>query len=177
MPLLVRPSLADESQHETNEGHADQIVVSQDRIHHPYTAENTMPENLPLIELWNLQHEGFYALIVLAETGILYSNQVGGVACNHPTVEGFCVPLPPPPLEEFDDPTRDRYEEMNPELTEAFLRTSGYDRFFDANRDMKVSEAWIPVFVRKHFVKHTEGSELLGALTSRKGFITYSNSD
>lgn len=34
-------------------------------------------------------------LIAAAKTGIFYTNQTGGVACNHPAIEGFAVPLGP----------------------------------------------------------------------------------
>ncbi len=32
-------------------------------------------------------------LIILSKTGIFYSDQVGGMACLHPTLEGFYYPL------------------------------------------------------------------------------------
>jgi len=32
-------------------------------------------------------------LIILAETGVYYTNQVAGVACFHPVVEGYFVPF------------------------------------------------------------------------------------
>jgi hypothetical protein len=35
-------------------------------------------------------------LIVKANTRVLYSNQSGGLACLHPEVEGFFVPLRTP---------------------------------------------------------------------------------
>ena len=46
--------------------------------------------NLPVVDLcWST---GAF-LIIAHPTGIQYTNQVGGVACLHPCLEGFLVPL------------------------------------------------------------------------------------
>jgi hypothetical protein len=43
------------------------------------------------IHLWSI---GNPVIVVPAETGVLYCNQVGGVACLQRELEGFVVPLP-----------------------------------------------------------------------------------
>lgn len=43
-----------------------------------------------VIHLWNT---GGTWLIIEAESGFYYSNQVGGVACLHPEVQGMLVPI------------------------------------------------------------------------------------
>lgn len=42
------------------------------------------------VDLWD-SHDPF--LVVEEKTGITYSQQVGGIMCDHPNVEGFLVPL------------------------------------------------------------------------------------
>jgi hypothetical protein len=42
------------------------------------------------VQLWDSDTVG---LIVLDETGVRYTNQVGGTACGHPVATGFYVPL------------------------------------------------------------------------------------
>lgn len=44
----------------------------------------------PIIRLW---HGRGLGLIVLGESGVLYTNQTGGYACLHPAAEGWYVPL------------------------------------------------------------------------------------
>lgn len=33
------------------------------------------------------------ALLFDAPTGVTYTNQVGGYACHHPKIEGYCIPI------------------------------------------------------------------------------------
>lgn len=44
----------------------------------------------PIIRLW---HGPGLGLIVLGQSGVLYTNQTGGYACLHPAAEGWYVPL------------------------------------------------------------------------------------
>jgi hypothetical protein len=44
----------------------------------------------PIIRLW---HGPGLGLILLGESGVLYTNQTGGYACLHPAAEGWYVPL------------------------------------------------------------------------------------
>ena len=48
----------------------------------------------PLMSLVHLDEFNGLALIVSAPTGVEYTNQAGGMACLHPTLEGAFVPLP-----------------------------------------------------------------------------------
>ena len=44
----------------------------------------------PLVKLWSLVGAG---LIIPRKTGIIYTNQTDGYACDHPQLEGAFVPL------------------------------------------------------------------------------------
>ena len=47
--------------------------------------------NMKRVQLWSLSN--FFGLIIPEKTGIIYSNQTGGVTCNHPEIEGYYIPL------------------------------------------------------------------------------------
>jgi hypothetical protein len=51
---------------------------------------NRLRLDKPLIQLWGGPRLG---LIILRPSGVYYSNQTGGYACLHPTVEGVFVPI------------------------------------------------------------------------------------
>ncbi|CAN5720749.1 hypothetical protein BH11VER1_BH11VER1_20970 [soil metagenome] len=44
----------------------------------------------PVVKLWSLVGTG---LIVPRDTGVIYTNQTDGTACDHPTLEGAFIPL------------------------------------------------------------------------------------
>lgn len=53
----------------------------------------------PVIALYDLKHP---AILAEAPTGVVYTNQSGGVMCHHPEAEGFLIPLPPIEAQVFD---------------------------------------------------------------------------
>ena len=45
------------------------------------------------VDLFWCWRRGMIGLIIPAKTGVFFSNQTGGVMCNHPEIEGVFVPL------------------------------------------------------------------------------------
>jgi hypothetical protein len=133
-----------------------------------------------IIELWSL--ENLYGIIVLAKTGVWYSNQVGGTCCCHPKAEGYYVPLPIFWHPEHDV-LIDRAEPYNRDLVEKFLTSSQdlpmyfepldndylatLDLLEDHNTDLY--EAWVPVKIIHSY------NNLLPK--GKIGILTYVNSD
>lgn len=99
------------------------------------------------------------AIIVKAETGLIYTNQTNGVACSHPSQEGFLVLLPParPEIRVFnpgywydemprlDDALYDEMEQALEQLTFWNIRKVQIDR------SAKNHEAWVHVRFRGDF--------------------------
>jgi len=56
-----------------------------------------MEQAQPVIRLWQLNGIG---VIIAHPTGVLYTNQVGGYACDHPSMEGAFVPLMDPDIDQ-----------------------------------------------------------------------------
>lgn len=108
------------------------------------------------VRLYNLSQP---ALIVKAKTGIIYTNQIGGVACFHPKQEGFLVLLGEAQKSNAFDPAR-WYNEM-PALDdalydeiEAALNYNDYSynvQDIRVDREAKNEEAWVQVRFRGDF--------------------------
>ena len=108
----------------------------------------------------NLYPLGQPAIIVKYPTGLIYSNQTNGVACNHPEQEGFLVPLFPLLGKEshlFDPGWW--YEEM-PALDASLYnqlekvlnsRFEWHVRNLRVDRKAKNQEAWIHITFRGDF--------------------------
>jgi hypothetical protein len=52
----------------------------------------------PIIRLWQLTGLG---LIIAHPSGVIYSNQTGGYACDHRELEGVFVPLTDPDVDQY----------------------------------------------------------------------------
>lgn len=101
------------------------------------------------------------AIIVKAETGLIYTNQVNGVACSHPSQEGFLVHLPPPPegvrifdpgywyktMPALDDALYDELEEVLNRKYSFLWHT----RDIRVDRKARNYEAWVHVRFRGDF--------------------------
>lgn len=108
------------------------------------------------INLYSLRQP---AIIVKAETGLIYTNQTNGVACSHPSQEGFLVMLPPPgekvrvfdpgfwynTMPALDDALYDEIEEV---LNRGFL---WHLHDIRVNREASNYEAWVQVRCRGDF--------------------------
>lgn len=135
---------------------------------------------LPLVELWDLPLG--LTLIVARPTGVNFTNQVGGIACFHPIVEGVLIPLhmrPMPP----GDPLENYYESrLRPPLPEQrcalireWLEWADLVDVFEPRGDTELAEAWIPVRILRE--PHDGYLPMLGAFRGEAGILTYENSD
>ncbi len=128
--------------------------------------------------LWQI--EDIFGMIVPHDSGVKWTNQVGGTACRHPIVEGMYVPLPREwlvensienewgcgpgeGLGEYNRAVAERFLEKNPELRKRFK--------FDKNFMESAGEAWVPVIV------DAPEDEILKAFHGNSAVITYENSD
>lgn len=150
------------------------------------------------VELWDCGDA--LGLIVPATTGIKYSNQTGGTACDHPEVEGFYVPLPsgwhtkPEVMQDVDgrweDPEHILFinnstaSETDPSriarLVQQWLDANyPLSEFFEVDPEKltKTQEAWIWLRV-KDCKKAAIGAPIqLAGLVGHSVVITYANSD
>lgn len=146
-----------------------------------------------LIELYDQAGDG---IIIPASSDMTWTNQVGGIACFHPKMDGIFVPLgivrhgKSDPIEDvcLFDPDEakleDCYDEM---LVWQFLKSIGEhrqfrpltDEEFGLNRrllgeDFYLAEAWVPVFVLRN---ERPCRAALRQLAGHVGILTYPNSD
>lgn len=128
-------------------------------------------------------------LIISAPTGITWTTQVGGTCCAHPVLEGFFVPLEGYDMEAFD-PLRDRFNEpydvetvrkllhytgmkefLEPITREiplpvAWTKDDGWERCLWDGETLLMSEAWVPVRIRRAPLTTD------GWITTRNGLLT-----
>lgn len=130
------------------------------------------------LELWNVELKSL-AVLVPHPSGVVWANQVGGVACLHPQAEGLLVFLPvalaePDPLQEFG-----RHQGYDTDRVMEFLTVNGIAEDFEPLSPEEfvvfghyLAEAWVPVKIR--------GSGKIAALDpfqGRMAILTYENSD
>jgi hypothetical protein len=144
-----------------------------------------MASNQPLIRLWSLNGVG---LIIAHPSGVRYSNQVGGYANFHPSIEGVFVPVMEP---EVDQQTRlyrhfigpkwqghcyGGIDEETADFVDGVLDLSSSTKRIrvDRSRLQESEEAWI-------FVVFTAAPEdsyaLFTDFPSGAGVLTWANSD
>lgn len=124
------------------------------------------------VELWNVDSPG---VIVEIPTGVRWSNQTGGTACNHPEVEGVFVPMasvqpdPDPFIDEWGRP-------YDRDAVAAWLLAADLDDVFEPREEAdEMAEAWIPVRVRA-FIPDGRAIQLQ-TFWGKNAIITYPNSD
>lgn len=128
-----------------------------------------------------------YGVIVEESTGVRFSTQTGGIACGHPDVEGFFMPInlhwfdnyrhddnlldvwgETNPASEFHEPyDRERiqkYLDRSPELSELLEPRESYEGEW--------GEAWVPVRI-----KATDSFDPFHNLEGKLGILIYPNSD
>lgn len=136
----------------------------------------------PVVQLWDYEGAG---LIIPAPTGIVWSNQTGGMACHHPELEGYFLPVR---VSEslFSDwcCTTDGFAKATWDgLSVAVGRALGPCWQFDTTRAADGQEAWIPVYSTHKDRCHCWMSEdqKLGDSTrpidGRGAILTYENCD
>jgi len=133
------------------------------------------------------------AIIVKSNTGIIYTNQTNGVACNHPSQEGFLIPLRAPfsgmdcqvfnphywysNTPALDDSLYDSLEESLATL--AFWNV----RDIRVDRTTKNEEAWVHVKFRgdlscePHLFSGGFKSDGLEKYALYEGILTWENCD
>lgn len=126
------------------------------------------------IELWSL--DSFFALIVLAPTGIGWTNQAGGVCCAQPEAEGVLIPLPCT-WGPRNDSLGDYSGPNDVAAVGKWLTENGLIELFEPDPDATdLMEAWIPVRIKALEEKNFH-SALLGPFAGQRGILTYQNSD
>ena len=139
------------------------------------------------IELWDDQD--FTGVIILDESGQIWSNQVGGTACMHPKAKGIFINLPSYRFDTgMDNPWNDfvgsQENPYDPAYVQEFLDYSGCDQIVEPltqeeyqsipDGSRRCCEAWIPVKVRDVGVVLPVSLE---PFRGRIGIITHENSD
>jgi hypothetical protein len=139
-----------------------------------------MAETLPLVNLYNF--DGL-ALILSHPSGVLYSNQVAGLGCLHPEVEGVLIPLPVktgrPELHALQSHFRGGWwclTEEDAKVIDGIFRRHGLAFLrVDRTRLGDSFEAWVHVSVDPP--QEERGLALLHGFASRSGVVTWLNSD
>lgn len=134
---------------------------------------------MPVVDLGTLEGGHFLGLIVPCSSGVEWTNQVGGVSCQHPKVEGIYIPLPVH-WEPYPDPLLDWYGNYKPYRVEEFLEAAPelLKRFavLESYPDNECfGEAWVPVTIQVS--PEDAYGPLLTPFFGRAGIITYTNSD
>ena len=121
-----------------------------------------------------------FGLIVLCGSGVFYTNQTGGLACNHPVAEGVFVPLDDgvgrPTQYRLSQHFRGSWEALNEEdakVIDTALK-SGNLGFVSVSRKRlsESTEAWVHVELDL-----SKCGELLSNFEDNKAILTWENSD
>ena len=124
--------------------------------------------------------EAFAAAIVLVPSDIQWTNQTGGISCDHPVAEGLLVPLPLPGWlldPSAVDPLLNVYQhQASPtaarNVIAGWLLQTPYDEVFEAIEWSDYwGEAWVPVRVA------VAAPEPFDHFRGLNAIITYENSD
>jgi hypothetical protein len=136
--------------------------------------------NPPRFTIDLYEHEGL-GLIIACPSGVSYTNQVAGYACQHPELEGVYVPLPASACEElysyFTGPKwngrcYNAIDEETASFVDAILARLDLGCCLRVDRDRFAEswEAWIQV-------KISMNSVLWLGLDEGTGVLTWENSD
>ena len=137
-----------------------------------------------VVDLWDSPFHTFL-LIVKHPTGVLYSNQTGGSACDHPQVEGFVLPLDGGRvagvvIEELGGLWRDIYDCTYPyedlvEATNPLLDKLCRGMKLDLSGKNSMQEAWLHVLFPLPQPLRSKGEGSI--LETVAGVLTWTNSD
>ena len=135
---------------------------------------------MPKVDLHELDALG---LILFWNTGITYTNQVAGLECLHPELEGAYVPL----FEGVGRPVRHAFtqhfcgdwhpiNDSDADIIDGILRRSQLGFIVtDRHRLADSYEAWVFVEVREHI--QDSRIPLLTGFGVQRGVLTWPNSD
>ena len=126
-----------------------------------------------LIDLCWLDRTG---VIILCKSGVIYTNQTGGIMCDHPEAEGVYVPLPDMKLQD-DARFLNSLGKMELQQLQKYLDElpSIYGKIETMWKGEKQSEAWVEVEVRS--IDQDYSVFLEGFDEPVKGILTWPNSD
>jgi hypothetical protein len=121
-------------------------------------------------------------LIIKAPTGVRYSNQSGGYACEHPETEGFFVPLRTragrselTTLAGMFRGKWNRLDDVRADSVDGALRRHGITSIrVDRSMLSESREAWVHVIVS---AVDNEYVPLAGASAEARGVLVWPNSD
>jgi len=152
-----------------------------------------------LIDLWHLGNP--CGIIIPASSGIWWSNQVGGIACWHPMMEGWFIPFPESWLNPQKWGCMENYIGMDFDTDKPLpYPTERVSQFIRQTKELSkhlspiskeeaqalvtaypgsgmCCEAWIPVKVKAPKTDHPAYPDYLDSVRGRIGFLTYENSD
>ncbi len=125
-------------------------------------------------------HNTQTGIIVKLNTGVIYTNQTGGVSCGHPIAEGFFIPLHESLEKDLDFLTNFSFSytddvktvKENIDKTNEIFRINKMPFKVEVFEEME--EAWIPVVITN---VETNRFNPFKNLEGMKGIITYNNSD
>lgn len=124
----------------------------------------------PVVRLWSEM-----GLIVPMKTGVMFSNQVDGVACQHPELEGIFVPLSKEVYGNLEDiegeyPKPDKIKRWisKHKLPLKLLESEWWTGLGEYSHH---PEAWVNVFILNN--KDVRLKDFIG----KKAILTYPNSD
>lgn len=127
------------------------------------------------------------SFIVPCESGVIWSNQTGGVNCAHPSIEGVLLPLfgricfPESFLNTWCDLSK--YEEgavgaclYDAQLNGDFRPLNVDELFLFVQSDIcpRFGEAWLPLAIREEPMMMPD---VLGPFAGQAGILTWANSD
>jgi hypothetical protein len=122
-------------------------------------------------------------LIISKKTGVLWTNQVGGVCCLHPGLEGILIPLNhywKTTSIEKEYPTKKFIEswikENNLPLKIKMDAVKAMNKFYK-NAPGVIEEAWIPIEITKIKKDKYGLLNVLSQFEGMCGILTYNNSD
>lgn len=131
----------------------------------------------PIVDLIEFDDLG---LIILFPSGVIYTNQVGGLGCLHPEFEGIFVPLSAGnrkiifALGNHFRGSWTHLEEKDAKVVDRLLRNDRYGYLkVDRENLEKSFEAWIYVEV----TELNDSLPLIKGFGKTKGVLTWANSD
>ena len=146
-----------------------------------------MSDEKPIIRLWQLTGLG---LIISHPSGVIYSNQTGGYACDHREPEGVFVSLTDADVDQYAPLDEHFYtgpkwrghcyngiDEETAAVVDGILATSYLTRRLSVDREKLASsdEAWIYVIVGPH--EGNDDRQTFHGYPSGVGVLTWPNSD
>jgi len=128
-------------------------------------------------------------VIIPCRSGVIYTQQVGGIACLHPEVEGVFVPLcsfkgdRDKLMEGLSKIFYDKYEchcykgitEEDADYLDKVFRKAKYPFKVDREKLRESVEAWLYIVITRDVV--TYDVPWITGIKGKKGILTWQNSD